>query len=42
MIIRTADDEHTLKFLQNTKVAGDPSAVFAHFLGSRFTGPASH
>ena len=42
MTIRTADGEHKLRFLQNTQVTGDPSAVFAHFLGSRFTGPASH
>lgn len=38
MFIRTNEGEHTLKFLQNTYVAGDPAAVFAHFLGSRFTG----
>ncbi|MEO7016358.1 MAG: hypothetical protein ABI067_07425 [Leifsonia sp.] len=37
LVIRTADEEHALKFLQNTYVAGDPQAVFAHFLGSRFT-----
>lgn len=40
LIIRTSDSEHVLKFLQNTYVAGDPSAVFAHFLADRFTGPA--
>ncbi|QWF84257.1 hypothetical protein [Amycolatopsis sp. CA-230715] len=39
MIIRTGDGEHVLKFLQNTYVAGNPSAVFAHFLADRFTGP---
>ncbi|MFI7679004.1 hypothetical protein [Actinophytocola sp. NPDC049390] len=39
MTIRTSDGEHVLKFLQNTYVAGDPSAVFAHFLAGRFTGP---
>lgn len=37
MIIRTGSDEHTLKFLQNTQVAGDPQGVFTHFLGARFT-----
>lgn len=40
MIIRTSDGESALKFLQNTYVAGDPAAVFAHFLADRFTGPA--
>ncbi|MFT4082629.1 MAG: hypothetical protein QM638_08590 [Nocardioides sp.] len=37
MFLRTKDAEFTLKFLQNTHVAGDPRAVFAHCLGSRFT-----
>ena len=37
LTIRTREGEHTLKFLQNTYVAGDPQAVFAHFLGGRFT-----
>jgi len=37
MTIRTSDGEHTLKFLQNTHVVGDPAAVFAHFLAGRFT-----
>jgi len=37
MTIRTKEAEHRLKFLQNTYVAGDPQAVFAHVLGDRFT-----
>lgn len=41
MIIRTADGDQVLKFLQNTYVAGDPAAIFGHFLGPRFTGPTS-
>lgn len=42
MIIRTADQEYTLKFLQNSSVEGDPVAVFAQYLGARFTAdPAS-
>lgn len=41
MFVRTGDEEYKLKFLQNTYVAGDPCAVFAHFLAGRFTGPAA-
>ncbi|RIJ70223.1 hypothetical protein D1871_19065 [Nakamurella silvestris] len=41
MTIRTSNGEHTLKFLQNTYIAGDPAAVFARRLGSRFTGAAT-
>jgi len=37
MLIRTKGAEHKLKFLQNTYVAGDPQAIFDHFLGDRFT-----
>lgn len=37
MSIHTTTTSHELKFLQNTHVAGDPSAVFAHFLLGRFT-----
>ncbi|GAA3525824.1 hypothetical protein GCM10022222_05930 [Amycolatopsis ultiminotia] len=40
MTIRTTEGEHVLKVLQNTHVAGDPSAVFGYFLSGRFTGPA--
>jgi hypothetical protein len=37
MSIHTSTTSYELKFLQTTYTAGDPTAVFTHFLGPRFT-----